>query len=305
MAARFPGRHRRNGSAIPPGGATETQLQHGVLWESEADLDVTMVVPFFNPGDRLRPTVEELIAALLETGVTFEIIAVCDGSTDASLASLGGLPTETVRTVVFDDNRGKGEAIRQGFCQARGGYLGFIDADGDLPPRQIARYVEASGLTGTSVGEGSTGEGSPGPDYILGSKLHPDSNVTYPPVRWLYSKIWQSVVWALFRLPVRDTQTGIKLLRRDVVAAVLPWTVEKRFTFDLELLAIGWRLGFRSYREMPAIINERVTSTVTARGALTMFGQIFRIFYRLHVDGPPRPGPVPSRVNPDPSSPSA
>ncbi|MDA8058641.1 MAG: glycosyltransferase, partial [Actinomycetota bacterium] len=62
-----------------------------------ATLDVSIVVPYYNPGARLRTTVERTAEVLREAGVTFEIIAVSDGSTDGSQLSLVGLPEEVVR----------------------------------------------------------------------------------------------------------------------------------------------------------------------------------------------------------------
>ena len=42
-------------------------------------LDVSMVVPYYNPGDRLRTTVEDMVRVLDSSGMTFEIITVSDG----------------------------------------------------------------------------------------------------------------------------------------------------------------------------------------------------------------------------------
>src|SRR5205807_3348887 len=70
----------------------QTAGRGGELWElAQPELDLTMVVPYFNPGSRLRMTVESLVEVLLESGLTFEIITVSDGSTDGSADSLAGV----------------------------------------------------------------------------------------------------------------------------------------------------------------------------------------------------------------------
>ena len=235
-------------------------------------LDLTVVVPYFNPGDRVRETVDELVATLSSTGATFEVIAVSDGSTDGSEQALAGFPADQVRNVRLHRNYGKGEALRVGFAMGRGRFLGFIDADGDLPPDQVTMLAAIAHDTV-----------SPAPDVVLGSKRHPDSQVVYPPLRRLYSWAWQQLVLALFGLHVRDTQTGLKLVRREVLADVLPRMHEKRFAFDLELLVVASRLGYRRFVEVPVRIRQRFGSTVSPRAVAGMLADLLAIFYRLHL----------------------
>jgi glycosyltransferase involved in cell wall biosynthesis len=273
------------------------------LWGQDPDLDLTVVVPYFNPGDRVRQTIDELVDTLRTTPATFEVIAVSDGSTDGSEHSLDGLPGDVVRTVRLDHNSGKGEALRVGFTKGRGRFLGFIDADGDLPPEQIAVLAAfatagAIGTTGIDPDTGGAGVGAggvaagaggagasspPPPDVVLGTKRHPDSQVVYPPMRRLYSWLWQQAVFVLFRLQVRDTQTGLKLVRRDVLADVLPRMLEKRFAFDLELLVVARHLGYRQFVGVPVRIRRRFGSTVSVRAALGMLLDLLAIWYRLHI----------------------
>ncbi len=170
-------------------------------------LDLTVVVPYYNPGPVLRSTVERAVEVLSATGISFEIVTVSDGSTDGSDASLAGLPSDLVVQVVLP-HAGKGKAVRAGLARGRGRYLGFIDGDGDVPPELLAEFV-------TVVEQRH-------PDVVLGSKRHPDSQVVYPLARRLYSWGYQQLVRALFHLDVRDTQAGIKLVRREVLAEVLP-----------------------------------------------------------------------------------
>jgi glycosyltransferase involved in cell wall biosynthesis len=235
-------------------------------------LDLTVVVPYFNPGDRVRETVEELVRTLSGTGATFEVIAVSDGSTDGSERALVDLPVDLVRTVRLHHNRGKGEALRVGFTMGGGRFLGFIDADGDLPPDQVAILAAIA-----------HDAHSPAPDVVLGSKRHPDSQVVYPPLRRVYSWAWQQLVHGLFGLNVHDTQTGLKLVRREVLADVLPRMLEKRFAFDLELLVVANQLGYGRFVEVPVRIRRRFGSTVSPRAVAGMLVDLFAIFYRLRI----------------------
>ena len=246
------------------------EFASGELWAmGQPECELTVVVPYYNPGDRLRSTVESLLDTLSSSGVSFEVIAVSDGSTDGSEASIEGLAPETLRSVHLLANQGKGEALRVGLAMGKGLYLGFIDADGDLPPTEVASFVQLMR--------------SYQPDIVLGSKRHPMSEVHYPPLRRLYSFGYQMLVRALFHLSVRDSQTGLKLIRREVLADVLPRMVEKRFAFDVELLVVARHLGYRRFFEAPIRILERFGSTISLSSVWGMLVDTLGIFYRLKV----------------------
>ena len=232
-----------------------------------AELDLSLVIPFYNPGSRLALHVQDVIRVLRAAQVTFEVIAVSDGSTDGSPASIAGLGQ--VRVVQLPENQGKGAALRVGLAQGRGRYLGFIDGDGDIPAGQLSHFLAA-----TRIGD---------PDVVLGTKRHPESDVVYPAVRRLYSFAYQQLNRVLFRLPTRDTQTGIKLIRRETLAAVLPKMVEKRFAFDLELLVVARRMGYSNFVELPVRITERFTSTIRLKSVWMMLLDTLAIFYRLRI----------------------
>ena len=231
-----------------------------------AVLDLTVVVPYYNPGPVLRSTVERAVEVLRETGISFEIVTVSDGSTDGSDASLQGIDPDVVVQVVLP-HAGKGNAVRAGLARGRGRYLGFIDGDGDVPPELLAEFVEVVNKRH--------------PDVVLGSKRHPDSDVVYPLARRLYSWGYQQLVRVLFRLDVRDTQAGIKLVRREVLADVLPLMVEQGYAFDLEMLVIAARQGHRDLVEAPVRIGRRFSSTVSRRVVIEMLRDTFAIWWRL------------------------
>lgn len=237
--------------------------------DSKVDLDITMVVPYFNPGPDLITTIKRLDEALTNARVSYEIIAVSDGSTDGSAELLDAENIPSLRAVTLPHNMGKGHALRNGMAMGRGRYIGFIDADGDVDPRILAPYMSLVQLYQ--------------PDVVLGSKRHPMSEVHYPPLRHVYSWGYQMLTYLLFRTKVRDTQTGLKLVRREVLALALPLMEEKRFAFDLELLVVAKHLGFSRFFEAPIKIDFQFRSTVSAGSVRGMLLDTFAIFYRLHL----------------------
>ncbi len=236
---------------------------------SPSQIDLSLVVPFYNPGSRLGQHIAQVADVLSMSGVAFEILAVSDGSTDHSEEQLAALQIEGVTIVRLKENQGKGEALRTGLAVGRGAYLGFIDGDGDLPANLLTdclRIIQQER-----------------PEIIFGSKRHPKSEVIYPPLRRMYSWVYQQLIRLLFHLPIRDTQTGIKVIRRDVLVATLPLMIEKRFAFDLELFVVARQEGFSNFYEMPVSIGERFTSTISPRAVRGMLLDTFAIYYRLRV----------------------
>jgi glycosyltransferase involved in cell wall biosynthesis len=240
----------------------------------------------------LRSTVAQMVRVLDDSKMRFEIIAVSDGSTDGSPFTLDGFPESIVRRLEFD-HVGKGHALREGLGMGRGRYLGFIDADGDISPEFLAPFVSVMAAER--------------PDIIIGSKRHPDSSVHYPPLRRLYSWGYQHLIGLLFRLHIKDTQVGIKLVDRKVIADVLPLLRESRFALDLELLVLARRLGYTRIVEAPVRIRERFGSTISIKAVWLLLWDTLGLFFRYsirheydaalaaaeaHPDDPAAPGPA-------------
>jgi glycosyltransferase involved in cell wall biosynthesis len=230
-------------------------------------LELSLVIPFFNPGLVLRTTVERAAAALSAAGIAFEIIAVDDGSIDGSSEHLGGAPvTELVRLA---PNRGKGCAVRAGMARARGSLVGFIDADGDIPPEILPDLVTTARKSGA--------------DIVYGDKGDPGSNIRVPPVRRAASALSRALVSGLFDLGVSDTQTGVKLLREEVVRAVLPQMEEERFAFDLEIFILAGRSGFGTFVAAPVSVDKRHPSALSVRSARGILSDTLKLFWRWRV----------------------
>ncbi len=238
--------------------------------EQEPSLvDLTVVLPFYNPGPAIRRTVERTVEVLGSRGITFEVVAVSDGCTDGSENLLRDISHESVKVVVLPVRAGKGRALREGLLLGRGRYLGFLDGDGDVPPDLLAEFMD--------LVEADQ------PDVLIGNKRHLRSQVVYPVARRLYSWGYQQLVRAMFRLDVRDTQAGIKLVRRDVLADVLPVMLEQGYAFDLELLVVARHFGHEHVKDAPIRIGRRFSSTISPTVIVEMLADTFAIWWRLHV----------------------
>ncbi|MFN2611351.1 MAG: glycosyltransferase [Actinomycetota bacterium] len=240
------------------------------LWDADGhQLDLSVVTPSYNPGTSYRANLERLLAVLQASGITYEVIAVSDGSTDGSEVQALEMVSDGFRHIHYEKNRGKGFALRTGLAGARGKYVAFIDSDGDLDPSEITSFITLMNTYDA--------------DLVLGSKRHPLSQVEYPPLRRAMSMAYYLACRVLFRLKVRDTQTGLKLAKRDVLAQVLPRMLEKRFAFDLEMLVVAKRLGFTRFFEAPVKLHYRFSSTVSFRTTMGAALDTMAIFYRCYI----------------------
>jgi glycosyltransferase involved in cell wall biosynthesis len=233
---------------------------------------LSILMPAFNEAHSIAQNVCETVETMQALGMDFEIVVIDDGSMDGThAAASGALRTwpDHVRVVRCARNEGKGNALICGTAYSKGDYVAFLDADMDLHPEQLANFYAIMNSCGA--------------DAVIGSKFHPDSRVDYPLQRRIYSFFYYMLVRALFGLPVRDTQTGIKLFKRPVLEHVLPRILVKRFAFDLELLANAHHFGYRIV-EAPVTVNfQRVCSRLRFGAVWNVFLDTLAIFYRMRI----------------------
>jgi glycosyltransferase involved in cell wall biosynthesis len=106
--------------------------------------DLTVVIPLFNEESNLEPLYKEIIAALSPTTLSYEVVAVDDGSFDGSLEKLAQIQKNDshLRIIRFRRNFGQTAALAAGFKYARGQVIVPIDADGQNDPADIPRLLE-------------------------------------------------------------------------------------------------------------------------------------------------------------------
>jgi glycosyltransferase involved in cell wall biosynthesis len=230
---------------------------------------LSVVVPAYREGARIYANLTRLVGELDKLGVPYEIVVVSDGNTDATVREAKRVQSPAVRVFHYPMNVGKGFALSCGVDQSVGALVTFIDADMELDPANIGGFIDLMRSSGC--------------DAVIGSKRHPQSNVSYPKFRRLQSIVYQLLVRVLFNLNVRDTQTGLKLFRRNVLQEALPLLAIKRFAFDLELLVVARQLGYRNVCEAPISLDYQFESTVSLGSAWNVLWDTAAIFYRLRI----------------------
>lgn len=228
-------------------------------------------MPAYNEARQIRESLERTHRQLSKMTPDFQIVAVDDGSQDNTEKIMREVASqlEHITVVKLLPNRGKGEALRQGFYHSTGELIYFLDADTDLPPEQIGTLWEVMNEEKSEI--------------VIGCKMHPLSKVLYPSHRRLISLVYFTITRMLFGLPVRDTQTGLKLFQRKVLENVMPRMLVKAFAYDLELLVIADHLGYR-IAEAPVIIEHHLKyGAIPPKAIWVTANDTLAIFYRLYI----------------------
>ena len=230
-------------------------------------------MPAFNEGDKIYQNICETRNILEGMNLPFEIIVVDDGSTDNTWEEVQRACVDFSDVIPRrnDFNMGKGWALKRGFSKTSGDIIVFLDADLDLHPKQIKNLMDVMDRGGH--------------DAVITSKHHPDSQLEYPFFRRVFSFVYFLIIRVLFGLPVRDTQTGLKLFRSDLLKKVFPLMLVKKFAYDIELLATAHHFGY-SIIEMPIVLNFKRVMKWGRIGFKDIFGiwiDTLAVFYRLRL----------------------
>lgn len=184
---------------------------------SERAITLSIVVPTLNESGNVALLVRRIDDTLKASNIVYDILFIDDHSTDGTLAAINELRRQyPVRVSLKVGQRGKAYSILQGVEEATGELICMIDADLQYPPEAISAMVR--NITDNRA------------DVVLSRRVSHDTST----LRQLSSKVYNLVFTkALFGIDY-DTQSGLKVFRRDVMRGMRlspsPWS------FDLEFI---------------------------------------------------------------------
>ena len=232
----------------------------------EQTIQLSVILPSFNEGAHIHANILRVCETLGE--LRYEIIVVDDGSSDNTFAESQRAADEgyPVRAVKQATNRGKGASLFRGFAESRGELVAFLDSDLEIAPENLLTLIKVMQATNA--------------DVVAGVKDLQSNQ--FPPLRRFMSRAYRTVVAFLFGLTITDTQTGIKLFRREVLADAVPRVSARRFAFDIELLVAASRFGYRIVEQPVEVAYHRVggLGRMNVTAILGMFVDTLAIFYR-------------------------
>lgn len=224
-------------------------------------------MPAYNEEARLPETLRRIEEYVEKAGWDFhEILVVDDGSKDGTVAAAQTFAANNpnIRVLRNPGNHGKGYSVRHGMLEAVGDWCLFTDADLSAPIEELEKLWQA--VQGDKA------------DIAIGSRALDRSliGVHQPGFRETAGKAFNLVMRMATGLHIADTQCGFKLFRRDAVQQVFPRQTLERFGFDVEVLYIAQKRGFR-IAEVPVRWNHAEGSKVSALNGLHAFVELAKV----------------------------
>ncbi len=197
---------------------------------------LVLLIPAYNEERRIEPVLVEYARYFRAhfTG-TFQIVVVLNGCKDNTLGvvrRVGAIYPE-IQALEFAAPIGKGGALIEGLKLApTTDLIGYVDADGATAPAAFLKLVEFTTQADCVIGS----------RWLPGAVLHQSQSNR----RQFASRVFHAIVQGLFRMNIRDTQCGAKVLRRAVVEKIHPALRIADMAFDINLLYALKREGFTS-----------------------------------------------------------
>ena len=226
--------------------------------------DLSIVIPTYTEEWRILPTIGAIATHVSSMGLEWELIISDDGSTDSTVELVKDLRLVNVRLLEAEQNGGKGSAVRSGVRAARGRLVLFADADQSTPIEQLDALIEVITNRGADIAIGSrVASGAVARNKGLARKI--------------MSSGLRSLVRVMYPLDIEDTQCGFKLFSAEAADRLFELQVIDGFAFDLEILYLAYRCGFKVV-EVPVDWIDAPGSTVdpgkVALGFLRALGSI-------------------------------
>jgi len=198
---------------------------------------LSVVVPIYNEIDNIEPLMERVRTTLDEIGVSWELLAVDDGSSDGSGGRLDELAESEsrLRVLHFVANCGQSAGLDAGFRHARGDLVALLDADLQTFPEDLPKLLEILE--------------SEGVDAVVGIRAERRDT------GWKkFSSLFANGVRnRLTREDIQDTGCPIKVFRAEAIRSVKIFTGMHRFLPTL------LRMEGYTVRQVPVRHAERIT----------------------------------------------
>lgn len=234
---------------------------------NQPDPSLLLLIPAYNEEDRIGPVLREYAQYFRDHyRGSFRLVVILNGCRDNTLGVVQAVAKDfpEVSPSEFTAPIGKGGALIEGLRLASvADWIGYVDADGATAPRAFHELVKHRERADVVIAS----------RWMAGAILHQSQTSK----RQFASRVFHAIVQLLFWLNIRDTQCGAKLLQREVVEKVHHALRITDMAFDINLLYVIKRAGFKIL-EVPTEWTDQVGSKVVlGRTSLSMLLSVIRL----------------------------
>src|SRR4030042_2241539 len=235
-------------------------------------IHLSVVIPAYNEEKRISTTLLDIDRYLSKQNYTYEIIVVSDGSKDntAKVVEKTGQLVKNLRLIDNKENHGKGWVTKQGILEAKGEYRLFMDADNSTKIDHLGLFWPEFKNNDIVIGS----------IELKGAKID-EQSAWYR--RWLgsLSKYIIRIVAGIWE--IHDSQRGFKCFSEIAAKKIFPKQTIMRWGFDIEILALAKRMGFK-IKEVPIDWHNPSESKVTLKSYIRTFMELLKIKWNLITD---------------------
>jgi len=230
--------------------------------------ELSIVIPAYNEAAVIGETLAEVSEYLEGRGLDYEIILVSDGSTDntGKIAISARAKNSRIQVLTNESNMGKGFSVKRGCLAAKGRVIAFTDSDLSYPISEVEKPLKMIQSKAADVAIGSR--------TVSGARIV----VHTSPLRQVMSMVFNLFVRLIAIKGIGDTQCGFKAFSHDAVKDIFSLQTMWGFSFDVELIYIAKKLGFK-VREFPIIWAKSAESSSVnpVSDSFAMFLDIIKI----------------------------
>lgn len=228
---------------------------------------ISVIIPAYNEEKIIINTLKKIDNYLKKKKYIYEIIVVDDASKDGTFQLIEKLRTKNNKIKILKNktNKGKGYSVKRGVLNAKFDLVLFSDSDLATPVEMLERMLKYTKDY----------------DIIIASRNLRDSiiKVKQPWYRVLAGKIFPLLVRMIVLKGIKDTQCGFKMFKKSAVKNIFPLQTFERWCFDVEILFIAKKLGFK-IKEVPVVwVDRRESKMNLIRDSFKMLMDLFRIRY--------------------------
>lgn len=230
---------------------------------------LSVIIPAYKEEKRIAKTLFAIDSYLRGVDYEYEILVVNDGSPDNTPAVVKGLEPKikNLRLIGYETNRGKGAAVKFGMLEAKGKIRLFTDADNSTSIDHFERMKPWFDAGYQAV---------IGSRKVLGAVKDPPQ----PFYKTLMGDMGNIFIQVVILPGIWDTQCGFKAFTAEAAAKIFPYLKINRWGFDVEILALAKKTGYR-VKEIPVHWVNDLMSHVKFSGYLQVLLETVKIRWWL------------------------